>query len=217
MDNTVKPKPLDYDLITKRELLFRCFHAYSRAYHDMLWQLDEVSLLIKTARHSEYNTWMLNEALYKYSETSIAALNWLLGGTKNHPFVHQFLRMWRNEYHHQSIVDFQLFDMRIQVNGEPHNCDNEYLVLPIVIQSERLKKLLKDWFACEGVATNATVNGLVKHHHIFMLSSFKKFENDMQHGMPKEYLTSGGLFKSSYGGGKYEIFINEDEFWSYDK
>lgn len=217
MDNEEKPKYLDHKLETKRRLLFRYFHAYNRAYHEILWELEEISMLVRTLEHSDYNMWMLNEALYKYAESSISALNWLFEDFKDYPFVHQFLREWRNEYHHQAKVDFHLYDVRFHVNGESHIYYSDYFVIPIAIHSERLKKLLFKWFGSDKIATNASVNGLVKHHHIYMLSSFQKFENEMNKTMPKKYLVHNQQSMRSLGGGTYEQLLTEDEFWIHKK
>lgn len=218
MDNAEKPKLLGHELDTKRNLFIRYFHAYNRSYYEILWQLEEVSLLVRTFQHSTYNMWMLNEALYKYAESSISALNWLFKDFNDYPFAHQFLREWRNEYHHQSKVDFGLYDISFQVNGEPHSYSNEYFVIPIAIgYSGRLKNLLKKWFGSDKIATNATVNGLVRHHHQYMMSSFQKYEMEMQKSMPKEYLVLNQQSKKSLGGGTYEHFLSEDEFWSQNK
>jgi hypothetical protein len=217
MSDTEKPKLLDHELESKRKLFFRYFHAYKKAYHETLWQLEEVSLLINNLEHSNHNMWMLNEALYKYAESSISALYWLRGDVKDHPFVHQFLREWRNDYHHQAKVDYQLYDFSFHLDEEKHSYSDDYFVIPMVSSSGRMKKLLKKWFGSERIATDATVSGLVVHHHGYMLEVFQGYERDMQRDMPEKYLIHNSQQKGSFGGAKYEQFFPESEFWSFNK
>ena len=79
MKKVDQPRLLDHHLATRRRLFLRYLHSYKRSYHDVSWEIDECSLLIRTKDHTKYNDWKLNEALYDYAETSISALFWLVG------------------------------------------------------------------------------------------------------------------------------------------
>jgi len=208
------PKYLDCKLETDRKLFFRYFHSYKRAYHDLFWVLDECAMLIRNHEYTSYNDWQLNETLFNYAETLISTLNWLFREKKkDYPFVHQFLREWRNEYHHQSKNDFIIYDFKIQIDDTPYTFSNDFFVLPVISLTGRLKQLMEKWFDSENIATNATVNGLVKHHHYFMLKSLTDYENGLREKMPQKFLVSSLIYKRFMGGGKFSKFFSEDEFW----
>lgn len=207
---------LDHKLDSKRKLFFRYFLSYSRSHHIMCWEIKEADLLLKAHELSSYIVWKLNEELYRYSESSISALNWLYPERKDHPFVHQYLRAWRNEWQHESKQDFRLCDIDFEINGERQNYQNNFYAKAIF--SERIKNVLRKQFGTEFVATNATIGGLILYHHIYMMSAFSGFEENMNKEMPSKYLISSNIHKTSISvGGKYEKLYSEDEFWNPEK
>jgi len=213
MEDSDKPKLLDHELAQKNELFFRYFHIYNKTYHETSWQLEEVRLLLKVRQHSNHNMWMLNEALYRYTESSISALNWLQPEVKERPFVHKFLREWRNENHHQGKYDFYLCDFIFHIGEDRHELMDDYFIFPMTTLSKRLKKLIAEQFGTEKIATNATVHGMVATHHAYMASVFHQYEQQLQSEMPKKYLVHNSQSKRSLGGGKYEQYFPEIDFW----
>ncbi len=213
MNSSDKPKFLDPELSSRRELFFRYFHSYNKTYHETLWQLEEVRLLVRVLHHSKHNMWVLNESLYRYAESSISALNWLDSGAKDYPFVHRFLREWRNEYHHNGKSDFYFCDFVFHVGEEAYELTDDYFVYPMIASSERITKLLREHFGTERVATDATVYGLVAHHHAYIKSLFRQYERQLQSEMPRTFLVHNDQSKRALVGSRFKQFLSESEFW----
>ena len=217
MDNEEKPKNLDPKFAEERKLFFRYYHSYMECYYETEWQLEESRLLIKTGNHTQYNVWRLNQSLYSYAESSISALFWICGEGIEHPFVHQFLRRWRNKYHHHSKVDLGVYDFSFTVDDETNTLENDYYIIPNITSNKLLRGWLEEWFPGENIATDATVSGLVNHHHNYMMNTFREKESQMAEAMPAKYLVQMAIEKRLLGGGRYTRFIPEDEFWAHAK
>jgi|TARA_B110000037_G_scaffold87871_1_gene104159 hypothetical protein len=218
MQGLESPKYLNHKLRTEISLFLRYFHSYKRAYHDLQWEIDEASLLLKIGLNGTYNIWKFNETLYKYAESSISCLYWLYGDEKmEYPFVHQFLREWRNEYHHNAKNDFVVYDFSFNVEDKRYSFKDNFYVFPITLFSDRLKKLMNKWFKSEKIVTNASVNGLVEYHHAFMLDSMSKFQEEMNKKMPEKYLINTQSLSRLLGGGSYTRLITENDFWEQKK
>ena len=214
MPNTEAPKFLDPKLDDERRLLFRYLHSYLESHNDICWQIQECNLLLKNHCHDDYNTWKLNDSLYKYAEASIGALFWICGDEKKHPFAHHFLRLWRNKYHHDSKVDLQLYDFVFTVEGKSSELKNDYFISPNVNFNESLKNLVKDLFKGENVVTDATIAGLIKNHHVYMLGVFGNKEVELANKMPGQFLIHGHIKKRLRMGETYTRFVSDDDFWS---
>jgi hypothetical protein len=213
MDKSEKPKYLPDELEKKRRDFYRYYHSYIRAYHEIKWELEEIRLLLLTHEHSDYNTWKLNEVLYRYAESSINTLFWIFGNDNtNFPFVHWFLRQWRNENHHKTKIDFQLYDIGFHINGEQLTYTDDYYIVS-VLSTERIKNKVEEYFGTAHLATNATVAGLIKNHHTYMLDVFSGVESNMKKDMPNQFLVSTNINKRLLTGGTYKTFISDDEFW----
>ncbi len=216
MPNTETPKFLNPELDNERRLLFRYFHSYIESHNCINWQLQECKLLLRNNCHDDYNTWKLNDSLYKYSEASIGALFWMCGKDKKHPFVHQFLRLWRNKYHHQSKVDLQLYDFVFTIEEKTTELKNDYFIIPNVNFNESLKRLVKNYFKGEKIVTNATIDGLIKNHHTYMLSVFGNKEVELANKMPSRFLIQGSTKKRLLMGEAYTRFLSDDDFWGHN-
>ena len=177
---------------------------------EFLWVIT--LLLLLTHEHSDYNTRKLNEVLYRYAESSINTLFWIFGDKKKFPFVHWFLREWRNEYHHKTKIDFQLYDFGFHVDGKRLTYTDDYYIVS-VLSTERIKNKVEEYFGTAHLATNATVAGLIKNHHAYMLDVFNGVESDMKKDMPNQFLVSANINKRLLTGGTYKTFISDDEFW----
>lgn len=112
MDET-KPRMLDPKMQRKLDLLLRYSLSYKRTYHALLWEMEENKILLRLGQCAKYNAWQLNEALYRYAESSISALYWLFPDKKweDYPFVHKLLRKWRNINHHDERFDFSICEV----------------------------------------------------------------------------------------------------------
>jgi hypothetical protein len=208
MDN---PKSLSGELENRLKDFHRYYISYCRAYNETQWELEEIGLLIKTFEHSSYNIIKLNESLYRYAETSINTLFWLK--EKEYPFVHSFLREWRNESHHKAKIDFKLYELDFHVNGETFNFVYDYYVYPTLIHTERMNKKIKEYFGDEHIVTDATVAGLLKNHHDYMLGVFSTEEKNMSSEMPEKYSINANINKRLYSGSGNK-YISNDEFWN---
>ena len=210
--NKNNPKLLPAELENKRRDFYRYYHSYIRSYHEISWELEEIRLLLLTHEHSDYNTRKLNEVLYRYAESSINTLFWIFGDKKDFPFVHWFLREWRNEYHHKTKIDFQLYDVGFHVDGEQLTYTDDYYIVQM-LSTERIKKKVEEYFGTAHLATNATVAGLIKNHHTYMLDVFSGAQGDMKKDMPNQFLVSANINKRLLTGGTYKTFISDEEFW----
>lgn len=208
----------DYEIAKKYTSFRRYLLAYKRAYHNLLWELEENEILLRFRDATEYNEWQLNEALYRYAESSISALCWLFPEKKNlddFPFVHQFLREWRNINHHEERYDFSPYDVSAHVNGQKHEFSLGYYIFPFIELNKRLNKLIKKQFTSLRVATDATVSGLVLHHHTYMKQVFVEYEGNLKKDNPtvKIFLKNRSVY-NSISGGSYNILVGEDDFWN---
>jgi len=169
--------------------------------------------LLRNNFHDDYNTWKLNDSFYKYSEASIGALFWIFGKNKKYPFAHQFLRLWRNEYHHQSKVDLQLYDFVFTIDKNSTKLKNDYFIIPNVNFNESLKRLVERYFKGDKIVTDATLAGLIKNHHIYMLGVFDNKEAELVKKMPSRFLIQGNTKKRLFTGETYTRFVSDDDFW----
>ena len=210
-----KPTMLDADLKKKLDLLRRYWLAYKRAHHNLLWEIEENQTLLKFHECTKFNTWQLNEALYRYAESSISALYWLFPDMKysEYPFVHKFLREWRNSNQHDERTDFYLNEASFLFDEKKHNLSLGYNMLPVFELNGRLKKTVKSQFNSDRVATDATLLGLIKYHHIFMVQKFNEYETKLNKELPKKYLQSIIENHRLMAGGVFDKFVAEDSFW----
>ncbi|MFA5986670.1 MAG: hypothetical protein WC819_04980 [Parcubacteria group bacterium] len=217
MDKAIEKKPtaLDVKLKKKLDLLRRYWFAYKRAHHALLGEIEENQILLQFHECRKFNTWQLNEALYRYAESSISALFWLFPDMKykDYPFVHKFLRKWRNGNQHDERTDFFLNDGGFQYNNKRHDLPLGYNVLPVFNLNKELKKVVKSQFGSDKIATDATVVELVKNHHIFMVKKFNEYEANLNKELPKKYLQSIVQEHMTMYGGVHDEFVSEDDFW----
>ena len=82
-----------------------------------------------------------------------------------------------------------------------------------MLSTERIKNKVEEYFGTAYLATNATVAGLIKNHHAYMLDVFNGVESDMKKDMPNQFLVSANINKRLLTGGTYKTFISDDEFW----
>jgi hypothetical protein len=214
--SSTETKRLSHDIESNRKLFYRYYHAYSRAYHDIQWELEEIRLLLLNHEHSDPNTWKLNESLYRYAESSINTLWWFNKKLKKRiefPFVHKFLREWRNENHHAKKTDFKLSDLSTALNGDRVPRRANYYVIN-VFSCDKLKAVLKEHFGGDVPVTDATVAGLVKNHHDFMVEEFTKFQTDMERDMPENYMIGSNVINMvQLHLGNFDQLISEEDFW----
>lgn len=215
MNDAVEKKPtvLDVNLKKRLDLLRRYWLAYKRAHHALLWEIEENQILLQFHECRRFNTWQLNEALYRYAESSISALYWLFSDNKDFPFVHKFLREWRNGNQHDERIDFNLNERSFQFNKKKYDLPLGYNVLPVFELNGRLKKVVKARFNSDRIATDATLLGLVKNHHIFMVKKFNEYEKNLNKELPKKYLQSIYQDHAQIHGGIFDDFVSENDFW----
>ncbi|OVE78388.1 hypothetical protein BVX99_00070, partial [bacterium F16] len=199
------------------DFFFSYFHSYKKCYFDILWHLEESDLLLRTGNHTKYNAWQLNCSLYQYAESSISSLFWIYGEGKEHPFAHQFLRRWRNKYHHHAKVDLGVYDFSYTVDGQTTSVENDYFILPNIISNDQLSDWVARWFPDEKIVTDATVCGLVRYHHVYMSQVFREKELEMQELFPEKFLVNSTIEKRLLCGGNYTRFVSEDAFWKHSK
>ena len=215
--SSTETKRLSCDIESNRKFFYRYYHAYSRAYHDIQWELEEIRLLLLNYEHGDTSTWRLNECLYRYAESSINTLWWLEKQSKaksEFPFVHKFLREWRNEYHHAKKTDFKLSDLSFGLDGDVVQREANYYVI-ILFSCDKLKAVLKNHFGRDRPVTDATLAGLVKNHHDFMVKEFTKFKTDMENEMPEKYRIGSNIINTTrLYEGQIDQLILEEEFWS---
>lgn len=209
--------PLDPETEKKLNLLQRYWLTYKRAYHTLLGELEENEILLKFGKCTEYNTWQLNEALYRYAESSISALYNLYPEKKEFPFVHQFLREWRNENHHKERFDFYISKIGFYINGKRYELPLGYNILHVITFNKRLKKLTEKQFSSQNIdrdiATNATIGGLISHHHIYMQGMFSNYDTDLKKELPEEIQIRYPIYYEQMRGGSYSRFLSERDFW----
>lgn len=195
----------------------RYYISYCRAYNEIQWELEEIRLLLLTAEHSNYNKLKLNESLYRYAETSINTLFWIFGKVgkdgPTFPFVHCFLREWRNECHHVGMIDFELYDIAFDVNGKKHNYKMNYYVYPMLNKIENINKKIVNYFGDKHIGTDATVAGLLKYHHDYMLKVFSDKRNETNSEMPNR-MNIGQDELGAFFGPSHKKYIPNDEFWT---
>lgn len=202
-----KPVMLDPKKKEKLDSLRRYWLTYKSAYHTLLWKIEENEMLLRFQGCAIYNTWELNEALYRYAESSISALYWIFPDKKDHPFVHKFLREWRNMNHHDERSDFLINQGKFLINGEPYELPLAYNIMYHI----GLQKIVDAEFSLEKIATDATVSGLVACHHTYMERMFIDYELNLE--LPREFLEISRIYAGFFGGGKYDRFIPKDIFW----
>jgi|GEM_PF-4447766 len=213
-----KNKPttfLEHGVHNKRDLLQRYWLTYKRAHHALLWEVEESKILLRYNMCSKYNTWQLNEALYRYAETSINALFWLFPDKKwkEYPFVHKLLREWRNINHHDGRSDFVLYYVGFLVEGKQYRLPLEYNILPIIVLNGKLKKIVEEQFPEEQIATDATVADFIDHHHAYMQQMFIDYELILKKELPEKFLEISSQSQCSLGGGTYTRFVPKESFW----
>ncbi len=208
-----KPNLLHHETAKKLDLLQRYWVTYKRSYHSLLWALEENELLLRFNKCTHYNTQQLNEALYGYTQSSISALCWLKKENKDFPFpfVHKFLREWRNTNHHDERTDFSVNEARFNVKENLHELPLGYNVLPLIVINKKLKKLTKEEFSLETIATDATLRDLVLNHDTYMRSIFSEYDSNLK--LPSRFLQPSSNPHAIFGGGRYDQFISKENFW----
>lgn len=209
-----KPAILSAETRKKIDLLRRYWLVYNHAHNNLAWQIKENEMLLKFYNCTEYNSWQLNEALYRYAESSISALFWLYPGQKNVPFVHKFLREWRNINQHTERLDISLSTGIFNVEKKYYELPVEYNIFPVILSNRRLRKVVEDQFSSEKIATDATVSGLVFKHDLYMRRVFACYEAELNEILPPKYLQSSILTHTTFDGGEYTRFIANHDFWS---
>jgi hypothetical protein len=215
----------------KLSFLARYWLVYARAYYALLWAIEENDILLRDGDLENYNVWQLNNTLYQYAEASISAVEFLFPAKnkkekkdryEQFPFVHKFLREWRNCNHHVMLNDFTTYEMEFRVTNEleKRGFPSNYYVLPFFLLNRRLREVVQEHFkldvkSAKTIATDATVSGLVAQHHAYMEHIFKNYKRD---DLPKRGNASERVLlrvrRNIFGGGSYERFVPQDEFWS---
>jgi hypothetical protein len=87
------------------ELLRKLELDYLRAHHELMWEILSKQTLLHWRLFTKYDAWRLNGEIASYVENSIRSLNILekigLYDAQQSNLAHQFLREWRNLYHHE--------------------------------------------------------------------------------------------------------------------
>lgn len=104
------------------ELLRKLELDYLRAHHELMWEILSEQTLLHWRPFTKYDAWPLNGEIASYVEISIRSLNILekigLYDAQQSNLAHQFLREWRNLYHHEVVILFEAFDGEIRLGAD---------------------------------------------------------------------------------------------------
>lgn len=179
------------DHVKEIELLRKLDLDYLRAHHELMWEMISKQTLVAWKLFTKYEAWALNGALASYVEASIRTLNILekigLYDAQQGNLAHQFLREWRNLYHHEDVILFEACEGTIRAGAsdfaEKTHFPASFYTLWVIGQMQEVKipkKGLKSFLDNFSVAAGgdqavqlSTLSGAINANHNFLLAVIK--------------------------------------------
>jgi hypothetical protein len=180
------------DHVKEIELLRKLELDYLRAHHELTWTLLSKQTLLQWRLFTKYDAWPLNGALVSYVDISIRSLNMLekirLYDPQHTNLAHQFLREWRNLYHHELAILFEPFEGEIRLRSgdtaKKISLPASFYTYFVISQMQAVKtpkrglKMFLDNFSIAAGANSdvqlSTLNGAITANHDLLLSAIKK-------------------------------------------
>jgi hypothetical protein len=223
------------DHVREIELLRKLDLDYLRAHHELMWEILSKQTLLHWRLFTKYDAWPLNGVIASYVEISIRSLNILekigLYDAQQSNLAHQFLREWRNLYHHEVAILFEPSEGTIRLGdgdtAKEISFPASFYTLSVISQMQQVKtptKRLKSFLDNFSIASGAnravqlsTLSGAIASNHDFLLAAIKEAHRLKRESLPPAGVQLPGFLPDrivQFRGGGWSDIVLGDEIWS---